>query len=205
MSDITFPSLSRGAVAVLAWRLVAPAQSFRSPLDGTLQTGSTQGPRWEASLSLRPMTEADAVEIQAMLAKLRGQANRLLVPYFGRTVPRGTLTTSGVTVNGALSQGATQLTLAGAGNTKTLQTGDLFSVGGELKLVVDGPYTSDAAGAMASVKFEPPLRAAVADGAAVTLSSPTCTMVKKSADAGWTTRQGLISEFETIELEEAFT
>ena len=205
MSDISFPTLSRGAVAVLNWQLVAPAEMFRSPFDGSLQTGSTQGPRWAATLSLRPMAEADAVEIQAMLAKLRGQANRLLVPYFGRTVPRGTITTSGVTVDGAVAQGASQLNLAGCGNAKTLKTGDFFSVAGELKMVVDGPYTADASGNMASVKFEPPSRAAWSDTAAVTLSSPTCTMVTKSSGYGWTTRQALITEIDSLELEEDLT
>lgn len=205
MTDIAFPTLSRSAVRVLRWLLVAPAQMFRSPLDGTLQTGATQGPRWEAVLNFRPMTEADAVEIQAFKAKMRGQANRALVPYSGRLVPRGTITTGGVTVNGALSAGASQLTLAGCGNTKTLLTGDFFSLGGEFKMAVDGPYTSDAGGAMANVKFEPPLRAAVSNGAAVTLSSPTCKMVQKSAETGWSTSPPKITDNDAMAFEEAFT
>lgn len=204
MADIALPTLSRSAVSVLRWLLVAPAQVFRSPLDGTLQTGATQGPRWEAVLQFRPMGEADAADIQAFKAKMRGQANRALIPYVARTVPRGTITTSGVTVNGALSAGASQLTLAGCGNTKTLLNGDFFSVGGEFKVVVDGPYTSDAAGAMANVKFEPPLRAAVSTGAAVTLSSPTCKMVQKSAESGWSTDAAKITDNDAIAFEEAF-
>lgn len=205
MTDIAFPALARETVRVLQWSLVAPAQAFRSPFDGTLQTGSTQGPRWEAVLSFRPMVEADAVEIQAFKAKLRGQANRALVPYTARRVPRGTITTSGVTVNGALSAGASQLTLAGCGNAKTLLTGDYFSVGGEFKMVVDGPYTSTAGGAMSNVKFEPPLRAAVSNGASVTLSSPTCRMVQKAADTGWRTGAPTLTENDDMAFEEAFT
>jgi hypothetical protein len=204
MTDIAFPTLSRESVQVLRWIVVRPAQLFRSPLDGTLQTGSTQGPRWDAVLSLRPMLEADSVEIEAFLAKL-GQGNRALIPYFKRKVPRGTITTSGVTVNGALSAGATQLTLAGAGNAKTLLTGDCFSVGGEFKMVVDGPYTSTAGGAMSNVKFEPPLRAAVSSGAAVTLSSPTVRMIIKSPEAGWDTQAPLRTGFDALAFEEAFT
>lgn len=52
MADIAFPTLSRGVVRVLNWDFVAPAETFRSPLDGTLQTGSTQGPRWGCVLHL---------------------------------------------------------------------------------------------------------------------------------------------------------
>lgn len=204
MTDIAFPTVSGESIQVLRWMVVRPAQQFRSPLDGTLQTGSLQGPRWDAVLALRPMVEADAAEIEAFLAKL-GQSNRALIPYFKRRSPRGTITTSGVTVNGALAAGATQLTLAGCGNAKTLLTGDCFAVGGEFKMVVDGPYTSDGVGAMANVKFEPPLRAAVSSGAGVTLDAPTVRMILKSAEAGWDTRAGLVSEFDSLAFEEAFT
>jgi len=194
MSDIAYPVLSRDTVQILRWRVIAPAQSHRSPFDGTLQTGATQGPRWGASLTLRRMEEADIAEMQAFAVKLRGQANRALLYNFARSVPRGTITTSGVTVNGALAIGATQLTLAGCGNTKTLLTGDWIGVGGQLLMVVDGPYTSDGAGAMANVVFEHPLRAAVSSGAAVTLTKPTFRMVQISPEIEWSTVAPVISE-----------
>ena len=194
MSDIAYPVLSRDTVQILRWRVIAPAQSHRSPFDGTLQTGATQGPRWGASLTLRRMEEADIAEMQAFAVKLRGQANRALLYNFARSVPRGTITTSGVTVNGALAIGATQLTLAGCGNTKTLLTGDWIGLGGQLLMVVDGPYTSDAAGAMANVVFEHPLRAVVSSGAAVTLTKPTCRMVQISPEIDWSTVAPVISE-----------
>ncbi len=205
MADITFPTLSRESVRVHRQVPVGPAQSYRSPFDGTLQTGSSQGPRWQCSLELRPMTEADAVEIQAFVMKLRGQANRALLPYFARKVPRGTISLSGVTVNGALAQGASQVTLAGAGNAKTLLTGDLMKLGDQVVMVVDGPYTSDAAGAMASVKFEYPLRAAVAHGAGVTLDTPTARYILRNAESGWETRQPVITEIMGLEFEEDFS
>jgi len=202
MSDIAYPTLSRETVQALRWRVIAPSQSHRSPFDGSLQTGATQGPRWGASLSLRRMEEADIAEMQAFAVKLRGQANRALLYNFVRSVPRGTITTSGVTVNGALALGATQLTLASCGNTKTLLTGDFLGVGGQLLMVVDGPYTSDGAGAMANVVFEHPLRAAVSSGAAVTLTKPTCRMVLTSSEIEWSTVAPVISEI-GFEFEEA--
>ena len=204
MSDIAYPTLSRETVQALRWRVIAPSQVFRSPFDGSVQTGATQGPRWGASLSLRRMEEADIAEMQAFAVKLRGQANRALLYNFARSVPRGTITTSGVTVNGALAIGATQLTLAGCGNTKTLLTGDFLGVGGQLLMVVNGPYTSDAAGAMANVVFEHPLRAAVSSGAAVTLTKPTCRMVQTSSEIEWSTVAPVISEI-GFEFEEAFS
>jgi len=204
MADIAYPTLSRETVQALRWRVIAPSQVFRSPFDGSVQTGATQGPRLGASLSLIPMQEADIVEMQAFAMKLRGKANRALIYNFARNVPRGTITTSGVTVNGALAVGATQLTLAGCGNTKTLLTGDFLGVGGQLLMVVDGPYTSDGAGAMANVVFEHPLRAAVSSGAAVTLTKPTCRMICTSDWIEWSTVAPVISEI-GFEFEEAFS
>lgn len=201
MSDIAYPTLSEETVQTLRWRVIAPTQEFRSPFDGSVQTGDTQGPRWGASLQLRPMAEADAVEMQAFLVRLRGKVNRALIYNFARFVPRGTITTSGVTVNGALSAGATQLTLAGCGNAKTLLTGDFLGVGGQLLMVVNGPYTSTAGGDMANVVFEHPLRAAVVHGAAVTLTKPTCRALLVGEEGGWDVTAPVISAM-SLEFEE---
>ena len=202
MSDITFPVLSVGAVAILRWRVIAPTQEFRSPFDGSVQTSATQGPRWGCSLQLRRMEEADAVEMQAFLTKLRGKVNRALVHNFARPVPRGTIEVSGVTVDGAVAAGATQLSLSGCGNAKTLLTGDFFGVGGQLLMAVDGPYTSSAGGDMANVVFEHPLRAAVLDNAAVTLTKPTCRMLLLAPEAEWMVSAPVVSEM-GLEFEEA--
>lgn len=204
MTDIAFPTFSSAVVQVHRQTCVAPAQMFRSPFDGTLQTGASLGPRWHCSLSIRPLLEADAVEFEAYIMKLRGQANRALLPYFKRTAPRGTIATTGVTVDGALAVGATQATLAWCGNTKTLVTGDMMKLGDQLVMVVDGPYTSTSGGAMSNVKFEYPLREAVANGAGVTLNAPTLRYVLKNAEAGWETRAAVITEGFGLDFEEAF-
>lgn len=204
MSDIAFPAVASDSVQVLRWIVVRPAQLFRSPLDGTIQTGATQGPRWDAVITLIPFTESDAVEVEAFLAKL-GQGNRALIPYFKRARPRGSINLSSVVVNGSLSAGATQLTIAGAGTTTTLLTGDCFSIGGEFKMVVDGPYTSDGTGVMANVKFEPPLRAAVSNGSSVILDTPTVRMILRSPEAQWNTGAALMTQFESLAFEEAFS
>lgn len=204
MADITFPSFSAGVVETLRWRVIAPAQQFRSPLDGTVQTGDTQGPRWGAMLQLRTLEEADAVLVQAFIVKLRGKANRALIHNFGRPVPRGTISTSGVTVDGAVSAGATQLSLAGCGNGGTLFTGDFFGVGDQLLMAVDGPYTADGSGNMANVAFEHPLRAAVIHASSVTLAAPTCRMMLAGDDLDWLVHAPVLTDI-SLEFEEAFS
>lgn len=202
MSDVAFPDIE--VVQSIRWRVIAPAQEFRSPFDGSIQTGDTQGPRWGASLQLIPMFESDAVELQAFAVKLRGKVNRALIHNFGRPAPRGTISTSGVTVDGAVSAGATQLSLQGCGNATTLLTGDFLGIDGQLLMVVDGPYTATAGGDMADVLFEHPLRAAVADNAAVTLTAPTCRMVLLSPELDWLVSAPVVTEM-GMEFEESLT
>ena len=202
MADIAFPTLSAAAVQVLQWRVIAPTQEFRSPFDGSVQTGDTMGPRWGAGLQLRSLEEVDAVLMQAFLAKLRGKKNRALIPNFARLVPRGTIATSGVTLDGALAAGVTQLSLAGCGASATLFTGDFIGLGGQLLMVVDGPYTADGSGNMANVLFEHPLRAAASNGASVTTSSPTCRMLLAGDETDWTVRAPVVTEM-SLDLEEA--
>ena len=202
MADIAFPTLSREAVAQLEWKSISPAEVFESPIDGSVQTGDTQGPRWALVADLRPMAEADIAEFQAFLAKLRGKTNRALVRYFAREVPRGTINLSGVTVNGALSVGATQLDLSGCGSATTLLTGDFIGIGGQLLMVVDGPHTASGGGAMTSVKFEHPLRAIASHGAPVTTDKPTCRMILAGQSNGWPTGVAVISKM-ALQFEEA--
>jgi hypothetical protein len=204
MTDIALPTFARGIVQVHRQICVGPAQAYESPFDGSLQTGASMGPRWECSLSIRPMTEDDAVELEAWIMKLRGQANRALLPYFKRQTPRGTISTSGVTLDGALAAGATQCSLAGCGNAGTLKTGDMMKIGDQMVMAVDGPYTADASGNMANVVFEYPLRAAALTGASVTLNAPTLRYVLKQPEAGWESRAPVITEFFGMDFREAF-
>ena len=202
MSDIALPSIS-GLVDSLLWRVIAPTQQFRSPVDGSLQTGDTQGPRWGAQIKLRDDLDVDEVqELQGFLLQLRGMVNRALVPNLARSSPRGSISTVGVTVDGDVSAGSTQLSLSGCGASGTLVTGDFFKVGDQVLMVVGGPYVADGSGDMANVSFEHPLRADVSDTASVTLSSPACRMVLISDDAGWTVSPGGYFGM-TLEFEEA--
>lgn len=203
MSNIAFPTISYAAPPSIEWRLESVAQSFTSPLDGSTQTGSLLSAKWACGFQLQPLMEDDAVEVQAFLVKLRGLANRALIKNFARPVPRGTIALASVTVDGAVSAGASVLSLANCGAAATLKTGDFFSVANELKMVVDGPYTADGSGNMASVAFEPPSRAAWSNGASVTTNAPTCIMRLADPRAAWTTRVGKLTEI-SLEFVEAF-
>ena len=172
MTTLTFPTLTKAVPHRFEWWGNWPAQGAASPFDATEQTYELGACRWMCQMTFDPLVVADEALLAAWEAQMRGPSGRVYLWNMVRAAPRGTITTSGVTLNGAISAGATSITLAGAGNTKTLLRGDLLSIGYELKRVVAADYTSNAGGAMASVLVEPPFRAAQIDTAAVTLTAP---------------------------------
>lgn len=201
MTDLAMPVLSRTGPPDFTFELWSNTQTFVSPLNRSVQTVENPGARWRCAFGWKNLAEADSSILQAVLAQLRGQANRLLVPNYARLNPRGTIAGQSPTVNGAGQSGNT-LVLANCGATKTFLRGDFFKVSGEFKLVT-ADATADGAGAL-SVTFEPPLRSSPANAAAVTLASPTCRMVLEQDKVGWMTRAPLFTDV-NLSLVESFT
>ncbi len=155
--------------------LIANTQSFRSPLDNTVQTLELTGARWRVNYELPPMTRAQAAAWTAFLTELLASAGR----FFGfdpdARSPRGSALGSPL-VNGA-GQTGKSLIVDGWSELETglLLPGDYFAVAGELKMVT-ASVDSDSAGE-ATVAFTPSLRASPADGAALTLTNAEATMM----------------------------
>jgi hypothetical protein len=76
----------------------------------------------------------------------------------------------------------------------------ITSRGSELKIIT-APVNSDAAG-LAYMQFEPPLRGAVADNAAIVIHEPMGRFIVKSDPLGWDNEPGVLTR-SSIELEEA--
>jgi hypothetical protein len=199
MSTIAFPTLSRSAPPAITLGLRSYTQRMESPLTGSVQTAEIAfSARWYMRMSWPNLEETtDAPLLQSFKLQLRGGANRAALYNFARPVPQGTITTSGVTVNGAVAQGATSVTFAGCGASKTLKVGDFFAVAGELKMVSGtAAFTSTGGGAMSGVTFEPPVRTAAgwANGAAVTLTRPTALFIQNDDNGEWDTRAPQFTE-----------
>jgi hypothetical protein len=191
MTTLTWPTLTRAAPRVLDWSLVPNTQSFGSPLSGAIQTVEMPGARWKASFMMENLTEADSALLQAFLVKLRGRAGRFTLHNFARAMPRGTQAGTPL-VKGAAQTGNTLL-IDGCTVAATLLAGDYFTVNGELKMIV-ADATADGAGEM-TLTFEPPLRTAPADNAALTLASPTAVFMLASDELKWNTQPGKFSSF----------
>jgi hypothetical protein len=186
----------------MKWGLKSNTQSFVSPLSGYVQTTSQPGARWQCSLTLQTLAEADAALLQAWLAQLRGQENRALLYPFQRPLPRGTIVTGGVSVSGTPAFGATQMNLAGCGAAKTLLAGDFFTVAQELKMVT-GNATADGSGNIAALAFEPPVRALTGwtNGLPVTLAQPPVRMIQQQDVVEWQGHPPAFSDHELSFLE----
>ena len=155
--------------------LIANTQTFRSPLDGTVQTLELTGARWQANYELPAMNRAQAAAWTAFLTGLLGSSGR----FFGfdpdARQPRGSALGTPL-VNGA-GQSGKSLIVDGwsAVETGLLLPGDYVEVNGELKMVT-AQLDSDSAGE-ATLAFTPPLRESPPDGAALTLANPRATMM----------------------------
>ena len=61
------------------WRLVANTVAFTSPLSGTTRTLARGGDRWVCTLTFNNLRDSQRAILQAFLAQLRGQANRVYI------------------------------------------------------------------------------------------------------------------------------
>jgi hypothetical protein len=75
------------------WRLIANTASFVSPLSGTTRTLGRGGDRWACSFTFNNLSDDDRAILQAFLAQLRGQANRVYIRDHSY-VQRGSFPTS---------------------------------------------------------------------------------------------------------------
>lgn len=161
-----------------------------SPLNGATQTFENPGAKWFVSYTLPPMVRADAEEWLAFLIKLRGMSGRFYGYDPSARTPRGVATGTPL-VNGA-SQTGTSLATDGwtINTTNIMRIGDYFQVGTELKKIVANA-SSNGTG-QATLTFEPPIRNAPADNAAIIVTNPVCVMrLSSDSDASWDVNEAL--------------
>jgi hypothetical protein len=161
------------------WRLVANTAAFVSPLTGSTQTLGRGGDRWTCTLTFSALIDPNRRTLMAFISRLRGQANRVVLPDHAFT-RAGTL--AGTPLVKGANQTGSSLLIDGCTSSTTLLAGDLFTVNGELKMVV---ADSTVAGGEITVAFTPPLRTSPADNAPVNVTAPTGTFMLASNTVGW--------------------
>jgi hypothetical protein len=202
MADITWTAaLPRPARFVL--RLRAPSLRYTSLLTGQTQTLAQPGATvWGISMEWPAMTRARSAELEALFARLRGQANRLVIWNLGRPGLRGAGGGTPV-VNGAGQTGAT-INISGLPNNVTgwALPGDFVGVGGELKMVV-ASVDSNGSG-QAAMTVEPPVRVSPGNGSAIVTSQPTARFMASTDQVEWAYGRPNLASGHTLELIEAF-
>ena len=142
-----------------------------SPVSFAQQVVAHTGQRWEAVVTLPPMTRADAEQWIAWAMSMRGHVGTFTMGDPSAATPRGSAGGSPV-VNGA-SQTGGSIVLDGAATSQTgwLKAGDYIQIGTTLHKVLTDADT-DGRGNV-TLDIWPDLRTSPADNASVTVSSAT--------------------------------
>lgn len=156
------------------WSQMTHGVAMVSPLSGTVQTISRPGPNWMLDLTFSGLTKPRAGELSALLAKLRGFENRVSLHDFSLQTALGS--PGGTPVVSGGGQSGTNLTTSGwTPSANIFLPGDMFSVNGELKKIVE--VTNSNGSGLATLVFEPPLRSSPSDAAAIDYTSATGTFI----------------------------
>ena len=173
MTDFTWPATI--IPAGCEWQLRANTASFGS------RALARAGDRWACTLSLPVMPREKAHVMRAFLARLRGQAHRVVLPVHAY-VRRGALS-SNARVAGAAQTGSTLAMDGVEGSlTNALRTGDFVGVAGRLYMVA-ADANSNSSGAL-TVSLTHPLSVAPADDALVQVLVPTARFILQG-DVSW--------------------
>ena len=176
---LSFPSVGIQSMSMRLRRVVAVAES---PFTLDTQVYTHQGARWEAEISLPPLTHAEAKSIEGFIVGLKGREGTFT---FGN--PLDTSTLSDNTVSSAAIR-AESFTL-GSG-TAAVSAGTYFELNNYLYLV-----TSDKAAGATTLNFQPPLRSAVTSSLVVKYNLPTTTWRMSANDFGWSINEASIYGF----------
>ena len=168
---LAFPNVGLQSISLRLKRSVAVTSS---PFTYDQQVFAHQGAIWEAEVSLPPLTHDEAQSVQAFIVGLKGRSGTFT---FGH--PLHTSTATSTTTGTAAVRAETLATTAGA---TAVTAGTYFQLGDYLYMA-----TSDKASGAGTLRFQPPLRAAVASGTALDFTLPKSLWRLSSNDIGWST------------------
>ena len=176
---LAFPNVGIQNMSMRLRRVVAVVES---PFTLDTQVYTHQGARWEAEISLPPLTHAEAKSIEGFIVGLKGREGTFT---FGN--PLDTSTLSDNTVSSAAIR-AESFTL-GSG-TAAVTAGTYFELNNYLYCV-----TSDKAAGATTLNFQPPLRSAVTSSLVVKYNLPKSLWRMSSNDVGWSINEASIYGF----------
>lgn len=166
MATITFPS--EPSASGMTWKLIMPSQNNVSGWTGARQVLSSNRGWWECQLTLPPIVGSAAISPwRSFIAQARGMTNDFQVPVDPTAQSSASETPL---VNGAGQIGRSLVTDGWPASTTVLTAGQYITINNQL-LQLTADITSDGSG-NATISFEPPIRSAPADNAAIEYKNP---------------------------------
>ena len=170
MATITYPSTPKPQG--MSWRLVMPAQTNVSDWTGRRQTIASGRGWWECQVTFPPIVGTTNINSwRAFIAKSRGKANDFQVPVDPTAQSSASATPL---VNGASQTGRTLSTDGWPVSSTVLVAGQYVTINNQLLQLTEN-VTSNGSG-VATLTFEPPVRTAPSDNAAIEFKNPYCLM-----------------------------
>lgn len=170
MTTITFPSTPKPQT--MSWRLVQPTQNNISGWTGKRQVIASGRGWWECEITLPPIVGTTNVNAwRAFLARTQGSANDFQIPV--DVTAQSALPNTALT-NGTNQTGRSIATDGWPNSTTVLSAGQYITIDNQL-LQLTSNVTSNGSG-QATITFEPPLRAPVADNTVIEYKNPYCLM-----------------------------
>lgn len=135
---------------------------------GRRQARQIDGQRFKLTLRFPVMTRAEFAPILAFIMKQRSQLESFTYTPATMEDTLGSASTT-ISVNGAISAGATSCSIDGMGNNLTgvLKAGDFFRFTGHSKVYMCVADVSSNGSGAGTLTFEPPLRTAVSDNVVI--------------------------------------
>ena len=160
--------------AYVEWGLIQPQMLGRSAFNGAVQAITLGAPRWQFTIETGVMRASEVPQWESFITRLAGKVHRARCWDWRRESPLGPGGASPTLQAPATGITATVQGLTASQNP-VLRAGSYLGINGELKrLSVDA--VSNGSG-VATLTFEPPLRATAPSGTPVVLTRPTALFI----------------------------
>jgi|TARA_R110000744_G_scaffold372665_1_gene484423 hypothetical protein len=197
-----------------SFELVSNTRSFKSPLTNAVQTLSRKGSLWKVSMKFNNLSGDNRIEMQAFLAKLKGQEHRFYLQDHS-AYKRGIAPTNPLdsVTTGVAGQTGPILLAAGVSGVSVnyFRAGDQIAFNNELHLITedvskkaDGTFEFDKPNndltttLTAGIPIAPNIRKPTNLNDAIDYAHPVYGVFILTSSASWDTAPGIISNF-TVE------
>jgi len=190
MTTYVYPTLSRAPSSMVV-QYQSNTDVFISPITKAIQSVDRGGEHLLVTMTYNNLKTADRALLVGFVAKLNGQQHRVTLPFLA--VDNQGLFGGTPLVAGASQTGNT-LDIDGCSNSITgwIRAGDVFSVGGEVKIATDD-VNSDGSG-LATLAFSPRIRTSPDNNAAVETTAPGGTFIMVDSGQSWNYKPGSFSD-----------